>query len=145
MRRVLEFILHRITLLHADQRGSLSIVSVFTLLTLVMLLGMVMNSARQVDQKVKMQNAADSATYAGGIVLTRGMNTLAFTNHLLCDVFALTAYLREARDRNAESLTPEILDNWERVAPAFIGSEFPPSISWAMRSKRKCLTNARWC
>ena len=93
---------------------------------LTLLLGMVMNSARQVDQKVKMQNAADSATYAGGVVLARNMNTLAFTNHLLSDVFALTAYFREARDRSSESLAPEILDNWERVAPAFIGSEFPP-------------------
>lgn len=112
--------------LHRDEGGSLSIVSVFALMMLVLLLGMVMNSARQVDQKVKLQNAADSATYAGGVILTRNMNTLAFTNHLLSDVFALTAYFREARDRSSESLTPEILDNWERVAPAFQGSEFPP-------------------
>jgi Putative Flp pilus-assembly TadE/G-like len=112
--------------LHRDERGSLSIVSVFALMVLVLLLGMVMNSARQVDRKVKLQNAADSATYAGGVVLTRNMNTLAFTNHLLSDVFALTAYFREARDRSSEGLTPEILDNWQRVAPAFQGSEFPP-------------------
>lgn len=116
----------RLKTLHHDQGGSLSIVSVFGLMMLTLLLGMVMNSARQVDQKVKMQNAADSATYAGGVVLSRNMNTLAFTNHLLSDVFALTAYFREARDRSSESLAPEILDNWERVAPAFIGSEFPP-------------------
>ena len=137
MRRVLKLLLGRAVSLEADERGSLSIVSVFTLLALVMLLGMVMNWARQVDQKVKLQNAADSATYAGGIVLTRGMNTLAFTNHLLCDVFALTAYLREARDRNAESLTPELLDNWQRVAPAFIGSEFPPfdQLGYAIEEK----------
>jgi hypothetical protein len=110
---------------------------VFALLVLVMLLGMVMNSARQVDQKVKLQNAADSATYAGGVVLTRNMNTLAFTNHLLADVFALTAYFREARDRSSESLTPEILDNWERVAPAFQGSEFPPfdQLGYAIEEK----------
>ncbi|MEO8496367.1 MAG: pilus assembly protein TadG-related protein [Planctomycetota bacterium] len=112
--------------LHRDERGSLSIVSVFALMMLVLLLGMVMNSARQVDQKVKLQNAADSATYAGGVVLSRNMNTLAFTNHLLSDVFALAAYFREARDRSSESLSPEILNNWERVAPAFQGSEFPP-------------------
>ena len=116
----------RLKNLRGDETGSLSIVSVFALIMLTTLLGMVMNSARQVDQKVKMQNAADSATYAGGVVLSRSMNTLAFTNHLLSDVFALTAYMREARDRSSESLTPEILDNWERVAPAFIGSEFPP-------------------
>jgi len=123
--------------LHGDEGGSLSIVSVFALIMLVLLLGMVMNSARQVDQKVKLQNAADSATYAGGVVLSRNMNTLAFTNHLLSDVFALTAYFREARDRSSESLTPEILNNWERVAPAFQGSEFPPfdQLGYALEEK----------
>jgi hypothetical protein len=111
---------------HRDQRGSMSIVSLFAVLLLTFLLGMVMNSGRQVDQKVKMQNAADSATYAGGVVIARGMNTLAFTNHLLCDVFALTAFMREARDGNALQLTTEVIDNWERLAPAFEEAEYPP-------------------
>ena len=110
---------------HRDQRGSISIASVIALLLLVFLLGMIMNSGRQVDQKVKMQGAADASTYAGGVVLTRGMNTLAFTNHLLFDVFALTAYMREARDQSAQSLTPDILDQWAKTAPEFEGSQFP--------------------
>ncbi len=110
---------------HRDESGSISLASVFGLLLLTFLLGMLMNSTRQAYQKVRMQNAADAATYAGGVVVSRNMNTLAFTNHLLCDVFALTAYMREGRDRKAESLTPEILANWARVAPAFQGSEFP--------------------
>ena len=110
--------------LHRDQGGSISISSVFAVLLLAFLLGLVMNSSLQVDQKVKMQNAADAATYSGAVVLARSMNTLAFTNHLLCDTFALTAYMRAARDRQAESLTPEILDNWDRIAPALAGSEF---------------------
>ncbi len=113
------------TRVHSDERGSISLASVFALLLLVFLLGMVMNASRQVDQKVKMQNAADAATYSGGVVIVRSMNTLAFTNHLLSDVIALTAYMREARERRAESLTPEILANWERVAPAFAQSPFP--------------------
>ena len=110
--------------LHADQGGSISISTVFAVLLLAFLLGMVMNSSLQVDQKVKMQNAADAATCSGAVVLGRSMNTLAFTNHLLCDTFALTAFMRAGRDRHAESLTPDILDNWERIAPALAGSEF---------------------
>jgi hypothetical protein len=78
-----------------------------------------------VDQKIKMQNAADAATHAGGVVLARSMNTLAFTNHLLCEAFALTAFLREAQARTAESLTPEILAHWELVAPLFEPSDYP--------------------
>jgi hypothetical protein len=115
----------RIAQLHRDQEGSISIVSVFGLILLVFLLGLVMNAGRQIDQKVKMQNAADSATYAGGVVLGRGMNTLAFTNHLMSDVFALTAFFREGYERNAETMTQPILDNWARIAPTLIGSEFP--------------------
>jgi hypothetical protein len=113
-------------LVHREERGTIGIVSLFGLLLLVILLGMVMNAGRQVDQKIKMQNAADAATQSGGVVLTRSMNTLAFTNHLLCDVFALTAYMREARDRQAESLTPQILDDWALVGPFMATSEYPP-------------------
>ncbi len=109
---------------HHDQRGSISIASIFALMLLTFVLGMVMNSGRQVDQKVKMQNAADASAYSGSVVLTRGMNTLAFTNHLLCDVFAMTAYMREGRDRSAEKLTPEILENWQRMGPVLAGSSF---------------------
>ncbi|MFO0905489.1 MAG: pilus assembly protein TadG-related protein [Pirellulales bacterium] len=112
--------------LHGDQRGSISIASVFALLLLVMLLGMVMNSSRQIDQKVRLQNAADSATWSSGQVLVRNMNSLAFTNHLLADTFALTAFMREARDRNAESYTERIMNNWERIGPFLATSEFPP-------------------
>jgi len=112
--------------LHRDERGTMSIVSVFAVLLLAFLLGLVMNTARQVTQKVQMQNAADAATYSGGVVFARNMNTLAYTNHLLCDVFALTAFLREGRDQKAASLSPELLDNWERVGPMFNGAPYPP-------------------
>ena len=102
----------------------ISILSVFAVLLLVMLLGMVMNVGRQVDGKIRIQNAADATAYSGGVVLARGLNTLAFTNHLLCDVFATTAFLREARDRNAESYVPSILAAWEKEGPVFSGSGF---------------------
>jgi putative Flp pilus-assembly TadE/G-like protein len=110
--------------LHMDQRGTISLISVFTLLLLTVLMGMVINVGRQVDNKVKLQNAADASTYSGGVVLARGMNTLAFSNHLLCDVFAMTAFLREGSQRNAESLTPEILATWQRMSPDLTNSGF---------------------
>ena len=105
--------------LHNDQSGSISIATVFAFIFLTMVLGMIMNIGRHADRKIKIQNAADAATLTGGTLVARSMNTLAFTNHLLCDVFALTAYLREARDRNAESMTPEILQRWNKMAREF--------------------------
>lgn len=110
---------------HSDQRGTMSIVSVFAMMLMAMLLGMLINSARQVDGKIKMQNAADAAAYSGGVVIARGMNSLAFTNHLLFDVFALTAFMREARDRNAESFVPPVLAAWVQIGPVFASSGFP--------------------
>ena len=111
---------------HSDQRGTISIVSVFALLMFTMLLVMIVNVGRHVDDKVKMQNAADASAYSGGVVLARGMNAVAFTNHLLCDVFAVTAFLREGRDRNAEQLVPEILDAWDVAGQTLAQAEFEP-------------------
>ena len=111
--------------IHRDERGTISIITVFAVMLLTMVLGMVMNVGRQVDGKIRMQNSADAAAYSGGLVLTRGMNDLAFTNHLLSEVFAMTALMREARDRNSESYVPEILAAWEKVGPVFSGSRFP--------------------
>ncbi len=111
--------------LHRDQRGTISVLTVFAAMILTMLLGMVMNMGRHADGKVRMQNAADAAAYSGGAVVARGMNALVFTNHLLSDVFALTAFMREARDRNSEQYTADILDAWAQIGPVFAGSPFP--------------------
>lgn len=116
---------HWLTRLHRGEEGTITILSVFALLLLTMLLGMVMNVGRQVDGKIRLQNAADSAAYSGGVVITRGLNTLAFSNHLLCDVLAMTAYMREARDRNAEKHTSEILDAWNKAGQTLAGSRYP--------------------
>jgi len=97
---------------------------VFAVLMMAMLLGMVMNIGREVNNKVQMQNAADAATYSGSVVMGRGMNTLAFTNHLLCDVFALTAFMREARDRHSEPLVPEILAAWQQAGQVLSAAQF---------------------
>lgn len=110
--------------LHRDERGTISILSVITLLMLTMLLGMILNVGEQIDDKIKMQNAADAASYSSGVVMARGLNTLAFTNHLLSETLALTAYFREGRDRFAESLVPDVLDRWRVVGQQLGMSEF---------------------
>jgi hypothetical protein len=103
----------------------ISILTVFAMLMLTALLGMTLNVARQVDGKIRMQNAADAAVYSGTVVLARGMNSLAFTNHLLSDVFALTAFMREARDRHSDKYVPPILAAWTKAGQIFQTSAFP--------------------
>ena len=98
----------------------------FAVLALTMLLGMVMNVGRQVDGKIRMQNAADAAAYSGGVALARGMNALAFTNHLLCDVFAQHGLApRRPATETAESYVPAILAAWANEGPVFSRSGFP--------------------
>jgi hypothetical protein len=115
----------------------LSVVSVFAAMLLTMLLGMVMNVGRQVDGKLRMQNAADAATYSGAVAQARAMNSLAFANHLLCEVFALTAILREGRERNAESFVPRILAAWNTQPPEFARSKFPKFIDLGSALQKK--------
>jgi hypothetical protein len=120
--------IERITHLHRDQRGTISILTTFAMLMFTMLLLLIMNVALQVDDKVKMQNAADAATYSGGVVIARGMNAIAFANHLEADVFAVTAFLREARDQTAASIVPQVLQAWVEASYLFGPAEFPKFI-----------------
>ncbi|VAX38330.1 hypothetical protein MNBD_PLANCTO02-2469 [hydrothermal vent metagenome] len=110
--------------LHQDNSGSLSIASVFMLFMFTVLLMMIVNTATHTDDKLRMQNGADASAYSGGVVLARGMNAIAFSNQLMADVFGVTAYLREGRDRTAESLTPKILEAWGEVAKKFGETDF---------------------
>lgn len=115
----------RLQNLHQNESGSISLASVFGLMLLVMVLGLVMNSSRRIDDRIKMQNAADEAARAGGTVMARSMNSLAFSNQLISDVLALTAFFREGRDQHAAALEPEILEHWRRITPHLESSEFP--------------------
>lgn len=105
--------------LHRDQRGAISLLTVFAVFMFTLLLGQIINTARQIDDKLRMQNAADAAAYSGGVGIARGMNAIAFSNHLLCEVFGLTAYMREARDRHADQFIPQVLAAWKTVGECF--------------------------
>jgi hypothetical protein len=123
--------------IHRDQDGVMSIFSVFAVLALTMLLGMVMNVGRQVDGKMRMQNAADAAAYSGTMELTRAMNTLSCTNRLLCEVFSMTAILREGRDQNEKQYVPTIMAAWKKAAGQLASSPFGKfaKLGRAMQSK----------
>lgn len=117
--------------LPGDERGTISLLSVVTLFVLTLVLGMVINAGRQVDEKVRMQCAADAATYSGGVVVARGLNALAFSNHLEAEIFALTAYMRAGRDAGPNhdpttlNFENSILDAWNTIGGIFARSSFP--------------------
>ena len=99
-------LLRRLQNLHADERGALSLLSLFAVLMMTMLLVYISNTAVHLIDKVRRQNAADAAAYSGGVVLARGMNAIAFANQLEADVLALTAMsqaLVELRTSNSSA------------------------------------------
>lgn len=109
----------RVVGVHRDQRGAISVLSVFAIFMFTILLVLIVNVGRQIDDKLRMQNAADAAAYSGASVIARGLNAIAFSNHLECETFALVAYMREGRDRKSEKFVPEILDAWMTVGNKF--------------------------
>src|ERR1044072_12685 len=87
--------------LHRDQRGVTSLLSLVAVMVFTMLLVMLTNVVRHVDDKVRMQNAADAAAFSGAAVLARGMNSIAFANHLQAETLALTALTRALDERGS--------------------------------------------
>ncbi len=127
----------RLASLPGDERGVISILSVITIFVLTIVLGMVINAGRQVDEKIRMQNAADAATYSGAVVMARGYNALAFSNHVEAEVFALTAYFRTAKatgpsaDPTTLNFMNEILDAWNRAGSLFANFQFTANPKFA--------------
>ncbi len=80
--------------LHADESGVISLLTVFVMLGGTWLLLLLLNSARQLDSKVHLQNAADAAGQSGVGMLARGMNAIAFANQLEADLLAGVAVMR---------------------------------------------------
>ena len=76
-----------------DETGVISLLTVFVLLGLTMLLLAMINIAKQIDGKVRCQNAVDAATRSAASTVARGMNAVAFANHLEADVFAIASLL----------------------------------------------------
>lgn len=87
--------------LHGDQTGVISLLSVFVMLGCTSLLLWVFNSAKQLDSKVRMQNAVDATGQSGAGILARGMNAIAFANHLEADLLAAVIVMRAAESTPA--------------------------------------------
>ena len=86
--------LSQVRRLHSDESGVISLLTVFVMLGCTWLLLLMLNSAQQLDSKVRMQNAADAAGQSGVGVLARGMNAIAFANQLEADLLAGVAVMR---------------------------------------------------
>lgn len=84
----------KLRVLHSDESGVISLLTVFVMLGCTWMLLWLLNSAQQLDSKVRLQNAADAAGQSGVGILARGMNAIAFANQLEADLLAGVAVMR---------------------------------------------------
>ena len=61
--------------MHGDD-GMISLAAVVGLLIIVVMIGFLGNCIRAVQQKIEIQNAADSAAYSSALWMARGMNAV---------------------------------------------------------------------
>lgn len=73
----------------ASEDGMVSFVAMVAVLFFVILLGLVGNVGLTVNQKIEVQNAADSTAYSSGVFMARGMNTVTARNHMIGELLAL--------------------------------------------------------
>lgn len=80
--------------LHQDERGSVSIVLLISMITLVCLIALIFNTAHQTSRRDQMQGAADAAAIGGGTMAGRGMNDIAANNNRMAEILAGMIVLR---------------------------------------------------
>ena len=97
--------------LHEDQHGAISVLGVFTIFFLTLTLGMIFNIGKQVDEKLRMQNAADAATYSIVGMKMTGLGRIEKTDgewHLILDQTACPIGRNILRDRIAIVFKPTV-------------------------------------
>ena len=74
---------------HSSEDGMVSFVGMIAVLFFLVLIGLVGNVGLTVNQKIEIQNAADSTTYSSGVFVARGMNSVTASNHIIGELLAL--------------------------------------------------------
>ena len=96
-------VLDRVRSFHRDESGVITLLTVFVMLGCTWMLLWLFNSAKQLDSKVRMQNAVDAAGQSGVGVLARGMNAVAFANRFEADLIAAVAVMQGTQSTPAAS------------------------------------------
>jgi|GEM_PF-5516819 len=74
-----------------DEDGKLTLVATVMMLAMIVLIGLVGNAGHAVNQKLEVQNAADAASFSSTLWMSRGMNSVTATNHMIGEATALCA------------------------------------------------------
>lgn len=81
--------------LHCDESGQIVPLFIFAALTLVFVVMLVLNTGRQIEQRIEAQNAADAAVITHASWIARSLNIISLNNTAITQAYA-TAVLATA-------------------------------------------------
>ena len=81
--------------LHTDESGQIVPLFIFMALTLVFVVVLVLNTGRQAEQRIEVQNAADAAVMTHASWMARSLNIVSLNNTAITQAYA-TAVLATA-------------------------------------------------
>jgi len=86
---------HLLRRLHCDESGQIVPLFIFAALTLVFVVMLVLNTGRQIEQRIEVQNAADAAVITHASWIARSLNIISLNNTAITQAYA-TAVLATA-------------------------------------------------
>jgi len=69
--------------------GKIAILALIVILLVVVLIGMLGNAGHTVHQKLETQHAADAVAFSSAMWMSRGLNTITTSNHLMGEAMAM--------------------------------------------------------
>ncbi len=105
----------------AAEEGMISIITLISVLFFLILVGMLGNIGLIINQKIEVQNGADSIALSASQVQARGMNAVTASNHIIGELLALVVIhhafggdeldVPQAKDSPDDSQTQDDLNN----------------------------------
>lgn len=72
-----------------DQQGNMAVINIVTVMLFVILISFILNISEIAKRKIEQQAVADSVAYSSGCWMTRGMNAVTATNHVMGELTAV--------------------------------------------------------
>ncbi|MDB5339236.1 MAG: hypothetical protein JWN70_4855 [Planctomycetaceae bacterium] len=124
----------------AAEEGMISIITLITVLFFLIVVGMLGNIGLIINQKIEVQNGADSIALSASQVEARGMNAVTASNHIIGELLALVVIHHsfggdeldngESKDSPEDNSTKEELDLAYEVAETLgSGETLPPMLN----------------
>lgn len=112
LRRILEATTMESRRFHRDDRGQFVFIALFGAIAFFILLGLILNNADKLNEKVRMQNAADASALVSAEVIAAGLNSMSDNNVAITETIALKSLIEGMVDASSD---PKLVANYYGV------------------------------